>query len=115
LDLEVTPNELCEFITYMKDILNYPIPNKNCIVGNELQQDIVLVMEKCLNQLLEKLGAVKFLVAQSLLGTSINKYLECTLLITGNQMFMRDQYEKTLVFGKTLMYQVQQMPKVFKL
>lgn len=98
----------------MKDILNYPIPNKNCVVGDELQQDIVLVMEKCLNQLLEKLGAVKFLVAQSLLGTSINKYLECTLLITGNQIFMKDQYEKIMRFDKMLKYQVKRIPQIFK-
>ncbi|XP_060850700.1 uncharacterized protein LOC132929389 [Rhopalosiphum padi] len=113
LDLEVTPNELCEFMSYMRDILHYPIPNKHCVVGDQLQQDIVLVMEKLLNQLLEKLGMVRSLVAQSLLGMSINKYLECVLLIIGNQTFMKQQIEKSLMFAETLKYKVHRMPRNF--
>lgn len=113
LDLEVTPNELCEFMSYMRDILHYPIPNKNCVVGDQLQQDIVLVMEKLLNQLLEKLGMVRSLIAQSLLGMSINKYLECILLIIGNQTFMKQQIDKSLLFAETLKYKVQRMPRNF--
>jgi len=113
LDLDVTPNELCELMSYMRDILHYPIPNKNCVVGDQLQQDIVHVMEKLLNQLLEKLGLNSFLVAQSLLGMSINKYLECTLLIIGNQTFMKHQIEKTLMFADTLKYKVHRIPKNF--
>lgn len=110
--MEVTPNELCEIMTYMRDILHYPIPNRNCVVGDQLQQDIVLVMEKCLNQLLEKLNASR-LITQSLLSSSINKYLECTLLITGNQIFMKHQYERTLSFAETLKHKIQRMPKQF--
>ncbi|XP_060873301.1 protein Smaug homolog 2-like [Metopolophium dirhodum] len=113
LDLEVTPNELCEFMSYMRDILHYPIPNKNCVVGDQLQQDIVLVMEKLLNQLLEKLGKIRSLVAQSLLGMSINKYLECTLLIFGNQTFMKHQIDKTLMFAETLKCRVHRIPRNF--
>ncbi|CAI6344719.1 unnamed protein product [Macrosiphum euphorbiae] len=113
LDLEVTPNELCELVSYMRDILHYPIPNKNCVVGDQLQQDIVLVMEKLLNQLLEKLGFVHSLVAQSLLGMSINKYLECTLLIIGNQMFVKHQIDRTMMFADTLKYKVHRIPRNF--
>jgi len=111
--LEVTPNELCEFMSYMRDILHYPIPNKNCVVGDQLQQDIVLVMEKLLNQLLEKLGTIRALVAQSLLGMSINKYLECILLIIGNQTFMKQQIDKSLMFAETLKYKVHRVPRNF--
>ncbi|XP_025191727.1 protein Smaug homolog 2-like [Melanaphis sacchari] len=113
LDLEVTPSELCEYMSYMRDILHFPIPNKNCVVGDQLQQDIVLVMEKLLNQLLEKLGMVRSLVAQSLLGMSINKYLECILLIIGNQTFMKQQIDKSLLFSETLKYKVHRMPRNF--
>lgn len=113
MDLEVTQNELCEFISYMLEILHYPIPNKNCIVGDKLQQDIVLVMEKCLNQLFEKLDTVMVLDPQSLLGTSINKYLECCLLITENQIFMKDQYDKTIIYSQTLKQKIRQMYKNF--
>lgn len=113
MDLEVTPNELCELMSYMRDILHYPIPNKNCVVGDQLQQDIVLVMEKLLNQLLEKLGFVHSLVAQSLLGMSINKYLECTLLIIGNQMFVKHQIDKTMMFADILKYKVYRIPRNF--
>jgi len=95
----------------MRDILHYPIPNKNCVVGDQLQQDIILVMEKFLNQLIEKLIADRFLIPQSLLGTSINKYLECIVLITGNQIFMKDQYDRSMLFAETLKYTVKKIPK----
>lgn len=113
MDLEVTPNELCEFTTYMREILHYPIPNKNCIVGYQLQQDLTRVMEKLLNQLLEKLGKTKFLVSQSLIGTTINIFLECTMLITRNQVFMKEQVDKTVIFATMLKSKVRQMPKNF--
>lgn len=109
----MTPNELCEIITYMRDILHYPIPNKNCVVGDQIQEDIVLIMEKYLNQLLEKLSTTRILISQSLLGTSINKYLECSMLITGNQVFMKHQVERTLVFVETLKYKVNHMRRNF--
>lgn len=109
------PNELCEFMTYMRDILNYPIPNNNCVVGDKLQQDIIVVMEKFLNQLMEKLRATKSLVAHSLLGTSINKYLECILLITKNPMFSEYQVRKSEMFASTLKYKVHGMPSNHKL
>lgn len=97
----------------MLDILHYPIPNKNCIAGSQLQETIACVMEKLLTQLLEKLSTIKFLVAQSLIGTSINKFLECTMLIIGNQTFMKEQVDKASDFAKKLKYQVRQMPKNF--
>lgn len=109
----VTPNELCEYMTYMCDILHYPIPNKNCVVGDQLQQDIILIMEKSLNQILEHLYKTKFLVAQSLIGTSINKYIECTLLITNNQIFMKHQNDKIVFFGEKLKNVVHRIPKNF--
>lgn len=101
-------------MTYMQDILHYPIPNKNCIAGDKLQQVIVVVMEKFLNQLIEKLRATKLLVAHSLLGTSINKYLECILLITKNPMFSENQVNKSEIFANTLKYKVYGMPKNHK-
>ncbi|XP_026814009.1 uncharacterized protein LOC113554387 [Rhopalosiphum maidis] len=113
LDLEVTPNELCEFMSYMRDILHYPIPNKNCVVDDQLQQDIVLVMGKLLIQLLEKLSITHYLVAQSLVGMSINKYLESILLIIGNQTFTQLQIDTTLMFAETLKYKVYRIPKHF--
>lgn len=113
MDLEVTQIELCEFLTYMIGILHYPIPNKNCIVGDKLQQDIVLVMEKCLNQLFEKIDIVNIVPTQSLLCTSINKYFECCVLITGNQIFMKDQYDKTMNYSQALKQKIRQMSKHF--
>lgn len=107
--MDVTDNELCEFINYMFVILHYPMPNDNCVVGDELQQDIILVMEKFMNQLLEKLGAIEYFSAHSLLGASINKYLECALLIEGNQFFVKKQVEKTTNLAETLRYKVKQM------
>lgn len=113
LDLIVTPSELYEFIIYMRDILHYPIPNKNIIAGNQLQQNIVLVMEKCLNQLQKQLITANSFADQRSLMPSVNKYLECTLLITKNQLFTKEQYEKTLYFSEILKHKVQQMQKNF--
>ncbi|VVC24999.1 Hypothetical protein CINCED_3A013762 [Cinara cedri] len=113
LDLEVTPVELCELITYMRDILHYPIPNKNCVVGDQIQKDIVLIMDKILDHLMEKLSATRYLVSNSLLGSSINKYMECTFLIAGNQIFMKDQVEKILLFRQIIEYKVNHMPRNF--
>ncbi|XP_050419786.1 uncharacterized protein LOC126832834 [Adelges cooleyi] len=101
-DLEVTSTELCEHLSYMRDILHYPVPNKNCVVGDELQRDIVHVMEKILHLLVVTLRAMKTLNGHSLAGTSINKYLECCMLISGNSTFMADQVEKITVFSKLL-------------
>lgn len=97
----------------MRDILHYPIPNKNCVADDKLQQYIVLVMEKSLNLLLENLHSTGQLFAQSLLGTSINKYLECTMLIANNQTFMEEQIDQTLAFASKLKNRVQQMPRNF--
>lgn len=97
----------------MLDILHYPIPNKNCVVGDQLQQDIILIMEKSLNQIIEKLYDTNYLVANSLLGTSINKYLECTLLITSNQIFMKHQIDKIVLFTEKLKNVIYKMPKNF--
>lgn len=97
----------------MRDILHYPIPNKNCVVDDQLQQDIVLVMKKLLNQLLEKLSMTHYLVAQSLVGTSINKYLESAMLIIGNQTFTKQQIDTTLMFAETLKYSVYRIPRNF--
>lgn len=114
LDLKVTLIKLCEFLTYMQDILHYPIPNNNCVDNDQLQQDIILVMEMCLNQLLEKCE-ISFMISERVLIRSINKYFECTLLITKNQIFMKDQYDKTLSFIKTLKLKVLQMQRNSKL
>jgi len=97
----------------MRDILHYPIPNKNCVVDDQLQQDIVLVMGKLLNQLLEKLSLIHYLVAQSLVGMSINKYLESIVLIIGNQTFTQLQIDTALMFAETLKYKVYRIPKNF--
>lgn len=110
MDLEVTLNELCEFTVYMREILRYPIPNENCFVGFQLQQDLVYVMVKLFYQLLEKLNKINYLVAQSLLGTSINTFLECALLITSNKVFMKPLIENVLRLSENLKYKVHQMP-----
>lgn len=95
----------------MQDILHYPIPNKHCVAGDQLQKTIACVMEKLFTQLLEKLGTVRLLVSHSLIGTSINKFLECTMLILGNHTFMKEQVEKTSDLAKKLKYYVRRMSK----
>lgn len=109
LDSEVSTYKSFEIISYVLDILHYPIPNKNCIIGDQLQQDIMFIMEKYLNQLLEKLCTIKCVDAESLLCTSVNRYLECSMLITGNRVFMKHQVERTQFFSQTLKCKVLQM------
>lgn len=82
-------------------------------MGDQIQQDIVLVMEKSFNLILETLNKTKHVVAHSLLGTSINKYLECTMLINGNQVFNEEQINKVLTFNQKLKDKVRQMPRNF--
>lgn len=110
MDLEITDSELCEFTVYMREILHYPIPNKNCFVGYQLKPELVCVMEKLFNQLMGKLHMINYFVAQSLLGTSINTFLECTLLIISNKVFTKPVVEKMLRFSENLKYKVYQMP-----
>lgn len=88
-------------------MLHYPIPNKHCGVGVQLQQDIVLVMEKALYHLQRKLNASNSFASLRLLRSSVNGFLECTLLITKSHVFMKDQCEKILIFAETLKYSVQ--------
>lgn len=97
----------------MQDILHYPIPNKHCVAGDQLQKTIASIMEKLLSQLLEKLDTVKILVGHSLIGASINKFLECTILILGNQTFMKEQVDKTSDLAKKLKNHIRRMPKNF--
>ncbi|VVC25004.1 Hypothetical protein CINCED_3A025581 [Cinara cedri] len=113
LDLEVTPNELNETMTYMKDVLHYPLPNKNCVVDDQLQLNIVLIMEKSFGQLIEKFDAARYSVANTLLGASINNFFECIYLITGNKMFMKHQTDKLLFLCDLLKYTIYQNPKKF--
>lgn len=113
MDVEITTMELCEFMTYMQDILHYPIPNRHCAVGDDVQRNIILVMEKSLNVLQRKIYKTKQLTAQSLLGFSIKKYLECTLLIGSNRVFMKDQIVKTLVFAHNLKEMAYKVPRNF--
>jgi len=70
-------------------------------------------MEKFLNLLLEKLNGVRCLIAPSLLENSINKYLECSILVTSNQMFVEEQIDKMKTFSKTLKFKVKKMLKNF--
>ncbi|XP_050537935.1 uncharacterized protein LOC126903641 [Daktulosphaira vitifoliae] len=112
-DLDVSATEMSDHLLYMRDILHYPIPNKNCVVGEEIQEDIILVMEKMLNCLLETLRFTKTLISQSLTGTSINKYLECCLLISSNATFKGSQVEKINFFSKSLKTKVLQTQRNF--
>lgn len=93
----------------MREILRYPIPNENCFVGFQLQEYLVCVMVKLFYQLLEKLNMINYLVAQSLLGTSINTFLECILLITSNKIFTKPLIENVLRLSEHLKYKVHQM------
>lgn len=80
------------------------------MIEGQLQQDIILVMRKLMYQILENIDITRCFVVNSLLGTCINKYLECSILITGNHMFMEDQIDIILMFVKTLRNKVHQMP-----
>lgn len=107
LDSEVTHNELYEIIIQIRNMLHYPIPNKHCAVGDELQQDIVLVMGKLFYHLQSKLNASYSLAGLNLVRSSVNRFLECTsLLITKNQMFYKEQFDQILIFDKNLKYNV---------
>lgn len=79
----------------------------------QLQQDIVGIMEKSFNQLVKKLRTTKKLVTPSLLESSVNKFMKCILLITSNQMFMKNQNNRALILAEMLKYEVNCMPQNF--
>lgn len=97
----------------MRRLLECPIPNKHVMKGFNLQQDLVLVMRKCLYQLLKELGMTNFLIAQTHLGTAINKFLECSMLISTNQMFLRYHIESMAMYSDTLVLRVKTMRRNF--
>lgn len=113
LDGDISSMQLTEYILTVRELLELPIPNKHCVNNVELQNDLVLLMRKCLYQLLRELGATKYLVSASFLGTSINKYLECTLMIIANQLFMKDHIESTVMYAETLKEKVLMMDRDF--
>lgn len=100
-------------MTYMRNILHYPIPNKNCVVDEQLQRDIINIMDKYLNHLIKMLDKVRFLAANSKLGNIINKYLECILLINGNQTFINHHINLLCIFEEVLKNKVLNMHRDF--
>lgn len=106
-------DNMSKYIKYMRMILHYPIPNKNCVVDEQLQKDIITVMDKYLNHLMKILDTVRFLSAESQLGNVINKYLECILLINGNQTFKDHQIDLLSIFEDVLKNKVLRMQRDF--
>lgn len=94
----------------MKDILHYPLPNMNCVVDDQLQQDIVLIVDKSLCQFIGKLGATRYPIANSLLGTAINNFFESIYLITTNKMFTKHQIDKVIFVAELLKYHFYHIP-----
>ncbi|XP_060860226.1 uncharacterized protein LOC132937426 [Metopolophium dirhodum] len=113
LDLDVDLDNMSKYMQYMRMILHYPIPNKNCVIDEQLQKDIITIMDKYLNQLMKILGTVGFLTAESQLGNIINKYLECILLINGNQTFKDHQIDLLCFFEDVLKNKVLHMRRDF--
>lgn len=75
---------MADVITYMHDILEYPLPNTNCVVGECLQDDIIIIMQNYSRLLRKMFRKFEFATHISILGTSINKFLECCILISKN-------------------------------
>ncbi|XP_025198147.1 uncharacterized protein LOC112596601 [Melanaphis sacchari] len=113
LESNVNLDNMSKFITYMRKILHYPIPNKNCVIDEQLQQDIITVMDKFMDHLMKKLDTVEFLAAKSQLGVIINKYLECISLINGNQTFIDHHINLLYIFDDVLKNKVLNMHRDF--
>lgn len=113
LDLDVDLDNMSKYMQYIRMILHYPIPNKNCVVDEQLQKDIITVMDKYLNHLMKILSTARFLSAESQLGNIINKYLECILLINGNQTFKDHQIDLLCIFEDVLKNKVLLMRRDF--
>lgn len=113
LDCKVDLDNMSKYITYMRKILHYPIPNKNCVINEQLQQDIIDIMDKYMNHLMKILDTVDFLAAKSKLGVIINKYLECISLINGNQTFTNHHINLLCIFEEVLKNKVLNMHRDF--
>ncbi|XP_060845411.1 uncharacterized protein LOC132924993 [Rhopalosiphum padi] len=113
LESNVDLDDMSKFITYMRKILHYPIPNKNCVIDEQLQQDIITIIDKYMNHLMKILDTVEFLAAKSRLGIIINKYLECISLINGNQTFTDHHINLLCIFEEVLKNKVLNMHRDF--
>jgi hypothetical protein len=103
-------SQLFNIITYMQDILQYPIPNRNCMTGEVLLNEIVIFMEYFILEINTQLFAIKFINPESVLVTIIKKYFECIFLILENQVFMGKHIKKVKFLKKMLIDIVQSMP-----
>lgn len=89
MDDDATTTHLTELVIVMRDVLECPIPNRNCVAGVELQQDIVFIMKRLTSRILREFDMIDFLFASSFLGNSIKLYMECSALVIHNQSYMK--------------------------
>lgn len=87
-----TEVKIAEILSILEYLLFVPIPNRNCIEpGDQLTANITELMQKIANDIMKRLHEVSILISSSMLGTVLNKYMRCTYLIMGNQLFLKDQ------------------------
>lgn len=84
--------KIAEMLSMLEYILFMPIPNRNCIdPGDQLTANITDLMIKFASDIMRRLHEVDILISNSMLGTVLNKYMRCSYLIIGNQLFLKDQ------------------------
>lgn len=105
--------EYLKHIDFMKNALVYPIPNKNCCDDFELQDDMLLVMSKLLDVLLDRLYVMRFIKIESDVGMTIQGYLDCSSLIINNDIFTKKHIDDMIELVKKLMEKLKDIPKDF--
>lgn len=109
-----TETKIGEILTFLEDSLYMPIPNRNCIEsGDQLTGNIIELMLKIANCLINKLREVNVLMSRSVLGTVLNKYMRCTYLIVGNQLFLRNHIMDIELYKYFIVYQVKKTRRDF--
>lgn len=116
MDKKVNIIELLEYVDYLKHILPYPIPNKNCTTIQEngkLQFEIYLLMQKIFKCLMECLEETSFFHGNSLLVSVIYKFTECVKLIHKNQLFFEYQINGVIKLPEAIWHKIKTIKKDF--
>lgn len=98
---------------YLRKILEYPLPNKHCVQGVRLQNDIVLVLKHFVGKFSLKIKHIKDIQTTGVYGQVILKFFECAKLIRENPLFNRSHINIVEYLQEIMMDRIKTVTKKF--
>lgn len=83
----IDEDRLYRIIKYMRQILDFPIPNRHCVLGVKLQDTIITVMSNFVMVLEPRISKISFRRANGLYQRITIMFYECVRLIRENHYF----------------------------